>query len=189
MDNRDRRPGGRTILALVLALVCTGSAWAQSPADTNDETDSTVVQETFAQEHLHLDWDGLALPWLGRPYDNQRINWSLDSLDVLYNTLQQEWRPEFTGMGNSVFIYQLLAGDTTGIPIAFDYDTYRLIKSEQNTLADWQASVQSMLRLRDSEKARDLVSISLPFKLPKAMQSIVGEGGGRLLIGVPRATG
>ena len=48
MDYRDRRPGGRTILALVLALVCTGSAWAQSPADTNDEADSTVVQEAFA---------------------------------------------------------------------------------------------------------------------------------------------
>ena len=80
MSNRDWGPGDRFFLALVLVLVCTGSVWAQSPTDTTERTDSAVVQETFAQDHLRLDRDGLATPGLGQQYeDEHRPTRSLDT--------------------------------------------------------------------------------------------------------------
>jgi hypothetical protein len=161
---------------VALGSLMTGSAQAQS------NNDSLVVVEAFANQHIRLDWDGIQPPWLGRKAVDQRINWSMDSLGILYSGIQNEWQPTFLGQTGGVVLYQIQAGDTAGIPIAFDFDTYRMIKMEQNTLADWQSSVQSQLRLRDSEKARDLVAISLPFKLPKAVTSIVGEGGAGLKV-------
>lgn len=149
---------------------------------TAQEVDSLPVQTAFAGSHIGLDWDGLTPPWLGRAYENQRIHWTLDSLNILQDDLQDEWVPSFTGRSGGVFLYHIQAGDTTGVPIAYDLDTYRLIKAEHNTLADWQRSVQAQLELRDAEKARDLVAISLPFKLPKAVTSIVGEGGAGLKV-------
>ena len=110
---------------LAVLLLSASSLWAQESA----ETDSTVTDTTFAKYHLRLDLDGLQPPWLGRQYENQRINWSLDSTNILFNSLQDEWQSHIDGRAKGVFMYQILAGDTTGIPIAFDFDTYRLIKT------------------------------------------------------------
>ena len=176
MNYRDR--GDRTMrTALLLCAVLTaGFSWAdESLPDPNSG-------QAYAENFLRLRQGELTPPWLGRSYQDQRINWTLDSLNILGLPLQDEWQTRIDGPSNSVVIYKLQAGDTTGIPIAYDFDTYRLIKTEHNTLADWRTSVQSQLRLRDREKARDLVAIALPFKLPKAMQSIVGEGGAGLKV-------
>jgi len=170
--------GGRSLWALAFLVVLFGPAagWAQYEAP---ESDSGI---TITEPHFHLDMDGLVRPWIGYSYVDQRINWSLDSLNILRHQIQDEWKTSFSGSSKSVFLYRVQAGDTTGIPVAFDYDTYRLIRNRENTLAQWRASVETQLRLRDREKARDLVAIALPFKLPKAVQSIVGEGGAGLKV-------
>jgi len=169
------RVWGACVIALTQLLL-----WSKATAQ--EATDSLPVQTAFAESHLSLDLDGLKRPWVGRPYYNQRIHWTTDSLGILHSDLQNEWVTEFSTHPDGVILYQVLAGDTTGIPIAYDLDTYRMVKSDQNTLADWQRSVQAQLELRDSQKARDLVAISLPFKLPKAVTSIVGEGGAGLKV-------
>jgi hypothetical protein len=161
---------------LVCAVLSTRVGWAQTSAPSADS--GTAYAENF----FKLDPDGLTSPWLGRSYNDVRINWALDSLGILRLPLQNEWVTKVDGASNTVLLYKLQAGDTAGIPIAYDFDTYRLIKAEHNTLADWHESIQNQLRLRDREKARDLVAISLPFKLPKAVTSIVGEGGAGLKV-------
>lgn len=169
------------IAGSLFILLSWGLAFAQYEAPPSDSG------HAYAEQHARLDLRGLPRPWLGTVFLDQRINWSLDSLNILRSSLQDEWKASIDGSSKGVYLYQLQAGDTTGIPIAFDYDTYRLIKLEQNTLSAWKIAVQEQLRLRDKEKARDLVAINLPFKLPKAFTSVVGEGGAGLKVnGVKR---
>lgn len=90
------RVRGACVILLTLAVHVHNTVWAQEQAD------SLPPQTSFAERHMRLDWDGVQPPWLGRAYEDQRINTTLDSLNVLQMGIQDEWMPAFTGRAGGV---------------------------------------------------------------------------------------
>jgi len=78
---------------------------------------------------------------------------------------------------DQVLLYESVAGEDLGFPLVMNLDEYLRLRYHRNLRTNWRTFNRTQLKQAQEVGSGSLFEIDIPVKFPKAIRSIVGEGG------------
>jgi len=104
---------------------------------------------------------------------NTGISWPLLSEE----TFQIQRQVSIDAQNGLVILAESFHGIPVGVPLIIGLDEYLLLRSRNNLQSSWKSFNQKRLKQRGASDSGSLFEIQIPVKFPKAIRSIIGEGG------------
>jgi len=76
-----------------------------------------------------------------------------------------------------VILEESVYGIPVGVPLVIRLDDYLRLRASNNLQSNWRTFNQTRLKQRGASDSGSLFEIQIPVKFPKAIRSIIGEGG------------
>ena len=76
-----------------------------------------------------------------------------------------------------VILEQSVYGIPIGVPLVIGLDDYLRLRASSNLQSNWKSFNQTRLKQMGDSDSGSLFEIQIPVKFPKAIRSIIGEGG------------